>query len=52
MSWGSLELETGGSDAGRMLGWNETNMTNSTPFYQEDDARWCYVEGRVEVCVR
>lgn len=29
---------------------NESNMSNSS--YQEDDARWCYVEHRVEVCVR
>ncbi|CAI7992659.1 hypothetical protein GBAR_LOCUS1056 [Geodia barretti] len=38
----------------RILG-NDThkNMTNSTPaHFQEDDARWCYVEHHVEVCVR
>ena len=34
-----------------MWAMNVTNMTNSTP-YEEDDARWCYYRGRVEVCVR
>jgi hypothetical protein len=37
----------------RLLGNGTTNMTNSTPaHFQEDDARWCYVEHHVEVCVR
>ena len=39
---GDFELGSGG------------NMTNSSPSrpFQEDDARWCYVEHHVEVCVR
>lgn len=36
--------------AGRSI-WNVSNMTNSTP-YEEDDARWCYEQRRAEVCVR
>lgn len=36
--------------AGRST-WNVSNMTNSTP-YGEDDARWCYEQRRAEVCVR
>jgi hypothetical protein len=37
----------------RILG-NDTikNKTNSTPVHFQEDARWCYVEHNVEVCVR
>lgn len=51
MDWEIIDLTARGDDGS--LDTNESNMTNSTPHhYQEDDARWCYDEGRVEVCVR
>ena len=51
MSQGSVDMAVE-SDGG-FLDCNVTNVTNSSPHhYQEDDARWCYVEGHVEVCVR
>ena len=43
-----------GAEAAAVAGrstWNVSNMTNSTP-YEEDDARWCYEQRRAEVCVR
>jgi hypothetical protein len=43
---GGVELSSWG------LEMNESNMSNSSPHYQEDDARWCYVEHHLEVCVR
>lgn len=51
MYWDSIDLTARTDD--ESLDMNESNVTNSTPrHYQEDDARWCYNEGRVEVCVR
>ena len=47
MYWDSIDSTAG--SGGEVV---DTNVTNSTPHYQADDARWCYEEGRVEVCVR
>jgi hypothetical protein len=54
MSSASVEVASDESGGGWFvwLDLNESNVTNSSPHYQEDDARWCYEEGRVEVCVR
>ena len=54
MSSASVEMASDESGGGWFvwLDLNESNVTNSSPHYQEDDVRWCYEEGRVEVCVR